>query len=255
MIMAGNGYKLRQLALVARELAPVEEDLLAIFGLEVAYRDPVVGTWGLENIVVPVGNQFLEVVAPTQPGTTAGRYLDRRGGDGGYMVILQTEDPRGRDARVKQLGIRTVHQSLHGDYDGLQMHPRDTGGSFLEVDWAPGFDQPDGSWRPAGDHWRPARRTEIVTGLLAAEIQTPDAGALMARWSAILDRPSKGNAIPLDLGTIRFVAAEDGRGEGLAGIDIAVADWAHVLREAERRGRVAGENLLLIGGTRFNLIA
>jgi hypothetical protein len=251
----GNGYKLRQVALVARELAPVEDDLLAIFGLAVAYRDPVVHQWGLENIVVPIGNQFLEVVAPTRDGTTAGRYLDRRGGDGGYMVILQTEDPRGRDARVKQMGIRTVHQSLHSDYDGLQLHPRDTGGSFLEVDWAPGFDQPDGSWHPASDNWRPARRTEIVTGMLAAEVQTPDPGALAARWAAILDRPTDGNAIPLDVGTLRFVTDEDRRGEGLGGIDIAVADKARVLREAERRGRVAGDNLLLIGGTRFNLIS
>lgn len=253
--MAGNGYKLRQLALVARELAPVEEDLLAIFGLEVAYRDPFVGNWGLENIVVPVGNQFLEVVAPTQDGTTAGRYLERRGGDGGYMVILQCEDPKGRDARAERLGLRIVHKSLHSDYDGRQFHPRDTGGSFLEVDWAPGFEQPDGSWHPASDNWRPARRTDVVTGLLAAEIQTPDAGALQARWAAILDRPAAGNAIPLDVGTIRFVRDEDGRGEGLGGIDIAVADMDHVLREAGKRGRVAGKDVLLIGGTRFNLIA
>ncbi|MEN3974498.1 VOC family protein [Emcibacter sp. SYSU 3D8] len=250
-----NGYKLRQLALVARDLASVEADLSAIFGLEVAYRDPAVAKWGLENIVVPVGNQFLEVVAPTRPGTTAGRYLDRRGGDGGYMVILQTEDPRGRDARVAGLGIRTVHQILHSDYDGLQLHPRDTGGSFLEIDWAPGFAQPDGSWHPAGENWRTARRTEVATGLLAAEIQTPDPGALAARWSAILGRPTDGQSIPLDLGTLRFAGDQDGRGEGLGGIDIAVADKAHVLREGERRGRLAGKDMLLIGGTRFNLIA
>ena len=253
--MAGNGYKLRQLALVARELAPVEDDLLAIFGLEVAYRDPVVHQWGLENIVVPVGNQFLEVVAPTRDGTTAGRYLDRRSGDGGYMVILQCEDARGRDARIETLGIRIVHRSLHADYDGRQLHPRDTGGSFLEVDWAPGFDQPDGSWHPAGDKWRPARRTDIVTGLLAAEIQTPDADSLTMRWAAILDRTADGHAIQLDVGSLRFVADGDGRGEGLGGIDIAVADKAHVMREAERRGRVAGKDQLLIGGIRFNLIA
>ncbi len=255
MNQPGNRYKLRQLALVARELAPVEDDLLAIFGLEVAYRDPIVGQWGLENIVVPVGDQFLEVVAPTAPGTAAGRYLDRRGGDGGYMVILQCEDPRGRDARIAELGIRTVHTSLHDDYDGRQLHPRDTGGAFLEVDWAPGFDAPDGPWHPAGNDWRPARRTGVVTGLLAAEVQAPEPGALTDRWSAILARPARGHSIPLDLGVIRFVADGDGRGEGLGGIDIAVADPDHVLREAERRGRALGEDRLSIGGTRFNLIA
>lgn len=253
--MAGNGYKLRQLALVARELAPVEDDLLAIFGLEVAYRDPVVHQWGLENIVVPVGNQFLEVVAPTRDGTTAGRYLDRRGGDGGYMVILQCEDAKGRDARAERLGLRIVHKSLHADYDGRQFHPRDTGGSFLEVDWAPGFEQDDGSWHPASDNWRPARRTDVVTGIVACEVQTQDAAALRARWADILGRPAVGDTIALDIGTIRFTAAVDGRGEGLGGIDIAVADMDRVLREAERRGRVTGKDTLLIGGTRFNLIA
>jgi hypothetical protein len=253
--MAGNGYKLRQIALVARELAPVEDDLRAIFGLEVAYRDPVVHQWGLENIVVPVGNQFLEVVAPTRDGTTAGRYLDRRGGDGGYMVILQCEDATARDARIERLGIRIVHRSLHADYDGRQLHPRDTGGSFLEVDWAPGFDEPDGAWHPAGDHWRPARRTDLVTGIAACEVQTPDPDGLTARWSGILGRAATRHTIPLDIGTIRFAADTDGRGEGLGGVDIVVTDKARVLREAGKRGRVAGENLLLIGGTRFTLIS
>jgi hypothetical protein len=250
----GNGYKLRQIALVARELAPVEDDLLSIFGLEVAYRDPVVHQWGLENIVVPVGNQFLEVVAPTRDGTTAGRYLDRRGGDGGYMVILQCEDPKGRDARAERLGLRIVHKSLHADYDGRQFHPRDTGGSFLEVDWAPGFDEDDGSWHPASDNWRPARRTRVVTGIAACEVQTPDVDGLTARWAEILGRQTEGYAIPLELGAIRFVKDADGRGEGLGGVDMTVADKAHVLREAERRGRIAGKDMLLIGGTRFNLI-
>ena len=40
--------------------------------------------FGLENTLMPVGRNFLEVVAPIQEGTAAGRYLDRRGGNGGY---------------------------------------------------------------------------------------------------------------------------------------------------------------------------
>jgi hypothetical protein len=34
--------RLRQIALVARKLAPVVEELRDVFGLEVAYRDPAV---------------------------------------------------------------------------------------------------------------------------------------------------------------------------------------------------------------------
>ena len=112
--------------------AVTDADIRSVLLLDYAYADPGVGKFGLKNAVFPIGETFLEVVSPKQDGTTAGRLLEKRGGDGGYMVILQCEDPKGRDARVERLGIRIVHKSLHADYDGRQLHPRDTGGSFLE---------------------------------------------------------------------------------------------------------------------------
>ena len=55
---------MRQIALVAERLAPVEEALCDVFGIRVCYRDPGVGHFGLENALFPIGNQLLEVVAP-----------------------------------------------------------------------------------------------------------------------------------------------------------------------------------------------
>ena len=69
---------IRQVALVARDLEPVVADLCAVFGLEVAFRDPGVGEFGLHNAVMPVGTTFLEVVSPVREGTTAGRFLEKR---------------------------------------------------------------------------------------------------------------------------------------------------------------------------------
>src|SRR5262249_61654247 len=88
--------RMRQIALIARELAPVVDEIREVFGLEVAYRDPEVAAFGLENAVFPVGNQFLEVVAPVREGTAGGRYLDRRGGDGGDMGGPPGGDPAPR---------------------------------------------------------------------------------------------------------------------------------------------------------------
>ena len=51
--------RLRQIALVARELEPVLDDLRDVLGIEVAYRDPGVGRYGLENALLPIGNQLL----------------------------------------------------------------------------------------------------------------------------------------------------------------------------------------------------
>jgi len=83
--------RLRQIALVARDLDAVRADIASVFGLDYAYVDPVVGRYGLTNLVFPVGDTFLEVVSPVVEGTTAGRLLEKRRGDGGYMVILQTD--------------------------------------------------------------------------------------------------------------------------------------------------------------------
>jgi len=102
--------RLRQVALVARELDPVVADLTAVLGIEVAFHDPGVAEFGLRNAVMPVGDTFLEVVSPVQETTTAGRWLERHGGDGGYMVILQTEDLEADRRRLARLGIRLVWQ-------------------------------------------------------------------------------------------------------------------------------------------------
>src|SRR4051812_15771311 len=100
--------RIRQVVIAARDLAAVVDDLHAVLGIEVAFRDPGVGVFGLHNAVMPVGDTFLEVVSPVEADTAAGRFIERHGRDGGYMVIVQTEDTDADRARVTQLGIRTV---------------------------------------------------------------------------------------------------------------------------------------------------
>ena len=56
--------RMRQICLVARDLSSVVDQLHAVLGLEVCHRDPGVGKYGLENALFPVGDKFLEVVAP-----------------------------------------------------------------------------------------------------------------------------------------------------------------------------------------------
>ncbi|MFP6605806.1 MAG: hypothetical protein VCC19_04465, partial [Myxococcota bacterium] len=113
--------RLRQIALVAENLAPVEAELIDVLGIEVCFRDPGVGHFGLENALFPIGNQLLEVVAPTQEQTAGGRYLERRGGDGGYMVITQCNDHAPRRARVEALGIRLVAKLDSGAFRNMQL--------------------------------------------------------------------------------------------------------------------------------------
>jgi glyoxalase-like protein len=251
--------RLRQLVLIARNLAPVVDDLREIFGLEVAFRDPAVKTFGLENAVLPVENQFLEVVAPIREGTAGERYLERRKGDGGYMVILQCDDHAPHKQRVANLGIRKVLEHDEPEFHIMQLHPRDTGGSLLEIDLQVGGENMNGPWVPAGRDWQRAVRTDVVRTIAAAELQSPEPQALAARWGEIAQLPVGRDpgghpSLRLENAALRFVADADGRGEGLGGLDIRVANRARLLDAAQRRGCRVENDVVHVGGVRFRLL-
>ena len=251
--------RLRQIAGVAHELKPVEEELIDVLGVAVCYRDPGIDYFGLENALFPIGDQLLEVVAPIQENTAGGRYLERRGGDGGYMVITQCDDHPPRRARVDELGIRIVHDNTSAEFINMQLHPRDTGGTFFEIDQQlgeGGLDR-DGPWHPAGPEWQKGRRIDRVTGISAAEVQCDDPEAVARRWAEIaetdLDISDGSFVMPLENASVRFVACTDGRPEGLGGIDLETSDRDAILAAAERRGLMIGDNQISLCGMRMNL--
>lgn len=253
---------LRQICLVAGQLAPVLDDFRNILGLEVCFVDKGVAVFGLENSLMPLGLNFIEVVAPIKDNTAAGRYLKRRNGDGGYMVICQCDAHQtqlARKARAAVMDIRVAWEHESRSFHGMQLHPADTGGAFFEIDWdAKG--ELEGSWEPAGgSEWSRAVRTDLVQKYQAVELQCADPRGLAERWSSIAEVPlrqdSRGRLkMPLDNASVRFIEAMDGRGEGLGGIEILVNDRQRVLRAAEERGRRVSDNQVMICGTRFYLV-
>ena len=205
--------RLRQVALVVHDLDAVVADLGRLLGLEVAFNDPGVALFGLRNAVLPVGTQFIEVVSPVTTGTAAGRQLERLGADGGYMVISHTDDQSPFRERAAALGIRTAFEADDHGYQIWQLHPGDTGGSFLEIDFQPGGDDPNGPWMPAGPDWQRAVRTDVVSVITAVELAVPDPDATAARWREILGQPHFDNAeIRWSQGTGGLVAVELGDG-------------------------------------------
>jgi hypothetical protein len=251
---------LRQIALVASRLAPAIEDLSAIFAIEPCYVDPGVGIWGLENTLMPVGSNFLEVVSPIKDGTAAGRYIARRGGDGGYMVICQTESRDSQHAfreRAIAAGVRVPYEGDREGFRIMQLHPGDLEAAFLEIDWDIESDF-TGRWEPAGGaNWKSFVRTERVRGFSGVELQCADPAALAAKWAHVADLPvTASDGIPsVQLGnaSLRFVMIADSRGPGLRGVDVIVNDRDAIVREARRRGCPVADDHVMVCGTRFYL--
>lgn len=213
--------RLRQVALVTENLDEVVERLCRELSLEVAFRDPGVGVFGLENAVMAVGNSFLEVVSPLSADCTAARFLKRRGGDSGYMVILQTDNLDNDRRRIHALGITIVWEITLEDIATIHLHPRDLGGAIVSLDQP----LPPHSWRWAGPRWQETVSREVVDAVVAVDVQTADPSRTAQRWARAIGLEVISNAdgawkIELENAVLRFCRGSRTTGDGITGIDL-----------------------------------
>jgi len=253
--------QLRQIAFVADRLEPVLQDFEAVFGLVRCYIDPGVAVFGLENTLMPVGRNFFEVVAPVTPQTAVGRYLERRKGDGGYMVITQAptlaelEDVR---RQAGEVGVRVAWESSRPGWTLIQLHPGDLKTTFLDVEWDAAGDLA-GPWPPAGGAgWEDKVRQDLVVDFSAVELQADHPAGAARLWSAVTGAPVQVEAgvprVRLNNAGLRFVPAVDGRGPGLSAVDLKVRDPAEIVARARARGLPATEDRVEVCGVRFHLV-
>lgn len=245
------GYlRLRQICLVASQLEPVISNITDIMGLSVCYRDDNVAKYGLENALLPVDTILLEVVSPFQPGTAAGRFIEKTGGRGGYMAIFCCDDPDARGAHANAIGVRTANVITHAPYHGVQLHPRDCRAAFIEFNHTDGSDDALGPYPPAGPEWQKHIRKDVTQALTEVEMQSPEPQALAAHWGRILEVPVGGAELRLPNCTFRFV---EGDSEIMSALTFEVADVAKVRDAARKKGlNVVGDEFLL-GGVTFRL--
>ena len=198
--------RLRQIAVVADNLAASRDALMLLVDAPGDFTDPGVGEFGLANSVVALGNSFFEIVSPTQPDTAAGRMLTRQNGDCGYMVLLQANDIKPVSERVEEMRIRKIWEAERPEVSAFHLHPKDVGGAIVSIDQM----RPPESWLWAGPDWQ-ANRSRLVGDLQSISIEVEDADVAAGRWSQLLDVPCRtdGDFPVLDLEdgqTIRFLS-------------------------------------------------
>jgi hypothetical protein len=214
---------LRQVAIVAQDCDSVADELRRSFGWAPPFHDPGVGQFGLTNAVFAAGDTFVEVVAPVQTGTAAGRYLERRGGDGGYMAIFQVPDIAAGRRRIAALGVRVVWMADMPDMAATHLHPGDVPGAIVSVDWA----APAQAWRWAGPAWTGRAPEHAPGGVTGLTIEVTDPGAAARQWAAVLGASagSGGGTAVIELPDhgqwLRFAPAARGHGEGIVEVTIA----------------------------------
>ena len=184
--------RLRQIAVASYNLNECERIINKELNINTAYRDEEVEQYGLNNIVCPIGGEFLEVVSPFTTNTTAGRFIEKKKGPAGYMTIFQCEDSLERRKYIESKGIRALNSFgniKHGNYIINQYHPKDLPGALVEIDSVTNtnYKEKYADWPPAGKNWRQQINEEYVKGIVGATIAADKPIELAELWSEVLD--------------------------------------------------------------------
>jgi hypothetical protein len=249
--------RLRQICLVAPHLEPVISDIAGIMGLSVCYRDGNVAKYGLENALLPVDTILLEVVAPIQPSTAAGRFLDKTGGRGGYMAIFCCDDPDERGLHAEAMGVRIANVIDHVPYHGVQLHPRDCRAAFIEFNHTAGSDDILGAYPPAGPDWQKFIRKDVTQALIGVEMESPEPQRLAEHWGKIIGIPVGKNQngepeLKLPNCAFHFVA---GKSDLMSALTFRVSDIPRVREAARSKGCAVSDDSFVLGGVTFRLSA
>ena len=210
--------RLRQVVLAAVDLEAACRAIERSLGTRDPFHDPGVGHFGLANAVYTLGDTFLEVVSPITDGTAAGRYIQRRGGDAGYMVMFEAADEDALRSRLTSLDVRLVHDHSHPDIVDLHLHPKDVPGAIVAVNVC----KPEGSWRWGGPAWAGQIPRHEPGGIVGLTVAADDPHTLATRWAGVVgvDVIEDGTAHTLAMSGQRVdVVAGDGV-EGIVGVTV-----------------------------------
>ena len=240
---------IRQIVMVCGLRDPIVNDLCELFNFEVAFNDPGVAHFGLENAVIPIGTDFLEVVSPVEENTTAGRYLNKRGGDGGYMIIIQVDKFEDSQKLVNEYNIKTVWETDLPKAKAMHLHPKQMGGAILSLDWM----EPKESWKWAGPNWE-KNISGPIKGIDGVEIQSDDPELMLNTWLRVLGDVERDheNKILLDNTWIKFSQATDGRGPGISAFSLKAENSNEIIERAQNLGFMVDDKIT-IGGVKFYL--
>ena len=247
--------RLRQLVIATGEIDPLADTICDLFELRRTYSDPELIVFGLKNVLIPLGDTFLELVTPVKENTSAERFLKKRNGDGGYMVIVDALDLDKERKRLETVELDIVwHENrktdgIHGQ--SLHLHPKQVGGAILSIDNM----KPASSWLWAGRKWEKDINKSLVSHFSGVNICSPNPDSLLSNWEKALGKKRSigGNSIELEGSNINFVVNSRSQSDYISAFQIHTVNRSVIEKRAASRGDLINNNIHL-GGVDFLLV-
>ena len=104
------------------------------YGMPLVHRETVVDQ-GVEAALLDVGENHIELLAPTGPDTPVGRFIAKKG-PGMHHVAYQVDDIEATLAALKQAGLKLIDETPRTGIRSSRvafLHPKTAGGLLTEI--------------------------------------------------------------------------------------------------------------------------
>lgn len=131
--------KIEHIALAVADLDAAIRHYERVWGLQVGHRERVEDQ-GVEEAMLPLGESHLQLLAPTGPDTTVGRFIERRG-EGLHHIAYEVDDLVAALAELKAKGVPLIDETPRRGGRGHMVafvHPRGNHGLLVELIQRPG---------------------------------------------------------------------------------------------------------------------
>jgi methylmalonyl-CoA/ethylmalonyl-CoA epimerase len=245
---------INHVAVVVRNVGEALRFYHEVLGLPVGHR-ATVPDQGVHAVLLPVGEDEIELLEPTNPSGGVARFLEKKG-EGIHHLCVETPDVAAALARIKAADLPVIDQAPRKGLAGTIafLHPAACQGVLVELA------------QPGEVHHAPAvpasngiRATGIATFFLGTKDVAGSAEMLAKHFDATLQargtdaRLSAGSVVATIGGSrITILDSADlaaspeasgflgGRTEGLLGLCLAVVDFDAALRHLAERGISVG---------------
>jgi methylmalonyl-CoA/ethylmalonyl-CoA epimerase len=126
--------RIDHIGVAVEQLEPALELYRDSLELELAHRE-VVEEQGVEAVLLDIGENHVELLAPLSPDTPVGRFLAKNG-PGLHHVAYQVDDIDGALGALKRAGLAMIDEQPRAGIRGSRVafvHPRATAGVLTEI--------------------------------------------------------------------------------------------------------------------------
>jgi methylmalonyl-CoA/ethylmalonyl-CoA epimerase len=104
------------------------------YGMTLVHRE-IVAEQGVEAVLLDVGENHIELLAPTGPDTPVGKFIAKKG-PGMHHVAYQVDDIEATLAALKRAGLRLIDETPRVGIRNSRvafLHPKTAGGLLTEI--------------------------------------------------------------------------------------------------------------------------